>query len=421
MTLQGKLIRIAYQCRPILTKLLPNKVLRDIKGKLIKNSLKQLNMYRRIPFQANIYPRGLNLIGSIRADTGLGQSCRLIATQIENSGLPFTIYNYEQTSNLEQTDHSFDKKITNTNPYQINLLHINPRELGIALNQMGFSILNGKYNIGFWLWELEEFPDEWCFYFKLLDEIWTPSEFISRTIRKKTTIPVITIPYVVSVPFDSHIYRKDFGLPENTFLFLMAYDNSSIGERKNPFGAIRAFQQAFSPKDRTVGLVIKALHLKQTELKQLKKKCREYENIYILTKPMEKIRFNSLLHCCNALLSLHRAEGFGLVLAEAMYLGKPVIATNWSANTEFMDKETACMIDYDLVTLEKNYGPFLKGQKWADPNIKQAATEMKKLKEQKDYYYTKGKLAQTSIKQLLSSERINKLIVNRVHQITSGG
>ena len=160
MTLQGKLIRIAYQCRPILTKLLPNKVLRDIKGKLIKNSLKQLNMYRRIPFQANIYPRGLNLIGSIRADTGLGQSCRLIATQIENSGLPFTIYNYEQTSNLEQTDHSFDKKITNTNPYQINLLHINPRELGIALNQMGFSILNGKYNIGFWLWELEEFPDE---------------------------------------------------------------------------------------------------------------------------------------------------------------------------------------------------------------------------------------------------------------------
>ena len=104
-----------------------------------------------------------------------------------------------------------------------------------------------------------------------------------------------------------------------------------------------------------------------------------------------------------------------------MYLGKPVIATNWSANTEFMDKETACMIDYDLVTLEKNYGPFLKGQKWADPNIKQAATEMKKLKEQKDYYYTKGKLAQTSIKQLLSSERINKLIVNRVHQITSGG
>lgn len=417
MTLQGSLLHITYRFRPVLTRILPNKVLRDVKSRLIKNSLKQLDKWNKTPIQSNTYPKGINFIGGIRADNGLGQSCRLVASEIASCGLPFTIYNYEQTSNLEQTNHSFDEDITNTHPYNINLLHINPRELGIALLQLKPSILNGKYNIGFWLWELEEFPEEWCCYFRFFDEIWTPSEFISHAIRKKTTLPVTTIPYAVSAEIDPTISRKDFALPNHSFLFLMAYDSSSIGERKNPIGTIQAFQQTFLPEDFSVGLVIKAVHLKQVELKQLKKICGKYKNIYILTKSMEKKKFNSLLYCCDVFLSLHRAEGFGLILAEAMYLGKPVIATNWSANTEFMNKETACLIDYNLITLTKDYGPFLKGQRWADPKIGQAAEEMKKLKEQKDYYQKKSRLAKTSIQQLLNKERIHKLCADRLYQI----
>lgn len=420
MMLQGRLIKAAQQFGPLLFRLLPKKWLRKIKNKLVENSLRRLKQWKRIPFHPSAYPAGINLIGNIRAETGLGQSCRLLAKELAFSDLPFIVKLYEQTGNLEQTNHSLDHWLSADCPYGMNLLHINPRELGAALAQMELSLLNQRYNIGFWLWELEEFPEEWKQYFQFLDEIWTPSEFISRAIRKKTNLPVITIPYAVSVNYDASIQRNYFGLPEHTFLFFMAFDNSSIAERKNPAGAIRAFQKAFAPKDHSVGLAVKAVHLTQTELKQLKKLCGTYENIYFLTKTLEKIKFNSLLHCCDAVLSLHRAEGFGLVLAEAMYLGKPVIATNWSANTEFMNQESACMIDYQLITLTKDYGPFQKGQHWADPDLNQAAEVMKQLKNDKQFYQMKSRSGQKAIQSRLCPEHISELLKQRFDAIYAG-
>ena len=213
--------------------------------------------------------------------------------------------------------------------------------------------------------------------FNLFHEIWTPSEFISEALRKKTDKPVRTMPYHVTAECDEICNRDFFGLPKEQFLFLMMYDSASVMERKNPLGVIEAFKRAFSTEERQVGLVIKMKSSSQEEEKFLRGKLQGYKNVYFVKETLSKPQVGSLLKCVDVFVSLHRAEGFGLVMAEAMLLGTPVIATNWSANTEFMSNDIACMVDCELVELEKDYGPFKKGQRWAEPDIQQAARKFR--------------------------------------------
>lgn len=250
-----------------------------------------------------------------------------------------------------------------------------------------------------------------------MNEIWTPSEFISNAIRKKSNIPVYTIPYAIDAQTEEGCGRKEFQLPEDKFLFLMMYDNNSISERKNPMGVITAFKKAFSKDETNVGLVIKVNSPDKQELARLQSLLDGYENIYFVTETMEKRRVNSLIQCVDVVVSLHRAEGFGLVLAEAMYLGVPTIATNWSSNTEFMNPDVACMVDYQLIELEKDMGPFKKGQCWADADLDQAANYMRCLSQDRDYYEKMVVHAKTHIRKELSMEQAVAKIENRMQEI----
>ena len=286
---------------------------------------------------------------------------------------------------------------------------------------MGRVSFDGRYNIAFWLWELEEFPNEWVPYINLLDEIWTPSEFISTALRKKTEKPVYTIPYCVTAEADTETYgRTYFQLPEDRFLFLMMYDAQSIQERKNPMGVIQAFQKAFSPERTDVGLVIKVNSADSGTLKKIRQAAGAYDNIYLILDNLEKIQVNSLIACVDVFVSLHRAEGFGLVLAEAMLNHVPVIATNWSANTEFMDEESACMVDYKLVTLERDIYPYRRGNRWAEPNLREAASYMARLAEDRSYYEDKSERAYRSIKQELSMDTVCGKMKDRLRDIRDG-
>jgi len=384
---------------------------------MITKNFRKLHKLKLEPYQKGNYPVGVNLIGSICAETGLGQSCRLLANELKRSNYPMMIYNYTQVGDFSQNDKSWDSEISEECRYSINVIHINPHELGVALMQLDRKIWNGRYNIGFWLWEMEEFPDEWMACLSYMDEIWTPSEFISSAIRKKTKKPVITIPYAIEAKADDTYGRKEFHLPEKKFLFLMMYDNNSISERKNPKGVIAAFQRAFSKKEKEVGLVIKVNSPDRKEMKNLKAQLKGYQNIYFITETLEKKKVNALIACVDVVVSLHRAEGFGLVLAEAMLLGTPTIATNWSSNTEFMNKEVACMVDYQLVKLEKEMGPFKKGQRWADADIGQASKFMRKLYQDKAYYCRISENAQRYIKDKLGMKQAVEKINNRLGKI----
>ena len=352
---------------------------------------------------------GVNLIGAIKAEMGLGQSCRLIASMMKETQYEFSVYNYDYTGKVREGAAEFDAYISADLPYGINIFHVNPCELG-NLFMSKRDAWDGRYNIAFWLWELEEFPKEWKIYCQLFDEIWTPSEFAGRAIRKAADIPVKVLPYYVSVPYNEHFGRKEFSLPDDKFLFLVMYDVHSTAGRKNPQGVIKAYKEAFSTQEQEVGLVIKINNGTQKDIKRLEEQLAGYKNIYYMTETIDKDCVNSLIRCCDVFVSLHRSEGFGLVMAEAMLLGTPAVATNWSSNTEFMSEEAACMVDYQLVKNPRTEELYRKGCIWAEPDYVQAGEYMRKLWQDNDFYLYKREKGKEYVSHVLDKERLVRLL-----------
>jgi len=415
-SLTAAILDFSRKMKPLLVKLLPITFLRRVKKSMVDSTMSKLDT-EFLPFSRNSCPDGINLIGYIRGEFGLGQSCRLLADGIQESGLSFTIYNYEQISAIRCNDHSWTHKITNTTPYNINLIHIQPYEMPLAFLKMDRKIWDKRYNIAFWLWELEQFPPQWENALKLVDEVWTPSEFSSESIRKATHKPVHTIPYALDVLDCGQYGREHFHLPADKFLFLCMYDCNSTMERKNPMAAINAYKQAFSLEHQDAGLVIKVNNPQQKDLQIIHSALAGYSGIYIIADVLDKTQVNALIACVDVYVTLHRSEGFGLVPAEAMLLGTPVIATNWSSNTEFMNKDVACMVDSSFVIIDKDCGPYQAGNRWADPDLEQASRYMQRLFQDSDYCQRIAESAKTYIKDKLSSKRAATLIKNRIAEI----
>lgn len=419
MSLSKIALDLAEAVRPVLVKVIPQKLLSAVKAKVIEKGAKELEKTEIAAFAPDRYPIGINLLGSIKSDTGLGQSMRLVADIIEHSRWDYTVYDYFVPPGGSRTNTDYDAKISQECRYNINIIHVNASEFPLAFMNIGKEQWDYRYNIGYWLWELEEFPKEWLPSFHLLDEVWTPSEFISKNLRKYTDKPVYTVPYSVTAPVDAAFDRTYFELPQDKFLFLMMFDSGSGMVRKNPIGAIRAFKQAFDKENQKVGLVIKMNRSEQSEkdMADIRTELDGYDNIYFICETLTKTAVNSLTACVDVFVSLHRAEGFGLVLAEAMLVGTPVIATNWSANTEFMDKDTACMVDYKKTALEKDIPPFQKGYYWAEADISQAAAYMKRLFQDLAFYEEKKEAAMQYVKEKLGMQRSVHRLEDRLEKI----
>lgn len=417
MNITKVILSVSEKFKPALKKMLPEKMLQKGKKFFVERNYNQMVQRGRQKFDRTAYPDGVNLIGLVRAEMGLGQSCRLLASELEESGMAYSLYDFQLGSQLLRTgDHTWDEKIADDFPYNINLIHINPDEMMLMYNRLEQERWNKRYNIAFWLWELEEIPEHWKRFFPMLDEIWTPSEFISKSLRKVTELPVHTMPYCVEAVTDPKYDRKHFGLPEDKFLFLVMYDSNSTIERKNPTGAIRAFRKAFK-NNPDVGIVVKVNNAKERDMSHLNHMLRGCENVYYITETLSKMEVNSLVKDVDVFVSLHRAEGFGLVMAEAMIVGTPVIATNWSSNTEFMSSEVACMVDCGFIELEKDSPPYKKGSVWADPDVVQAAKYMRKLYNDSEYYAHLKTSAQKYILDKLSMKNAVERIKERVCEI----
>lgn len=365
--------------------------------------------------------KGINLVGYARAEMGIGESCRIAAKSMAAVNLPFGIINFTGTNSARMTDHSWIHKEITSPKFNVNIFHINAEQMMEIYAQYGSGIFNNRYNIGYWHWELPDFPDEWMDSFNLVNEIWVPSTFVADSISMKSPVPVVKIPHSIEVKIEHERTRGYFQLPEKAFLFLSMYDVKSYQERKNPRAAIEAFKRAFQPDDLSVGLVIKINTSKSNldEIKLLDEIISNYKNIYLIKETLSRNDTNALISVTDCYVSLHRSEGFGLGLAEAMYLGRPTIGTNWSSNTDFMTNENSCLVSYQLMQIGKDHGPYKAYQYWADPDIDHASFYMKKLVSDPDYYKEISLNGEKSIKQNLSPKAVGELIQKRLNYIYS--
>jgi len=322
---------------------------------------------------------GVNLIGYSRSETGMGESCRLAAKAVETAGLPLGIL-HVGLDNLVNIDISWVHKEIPEPQFKTNLFHINAPEMPLVTDRFGEALFHGRLNVGYWAWELPEFPDEYLHGLQRLDEVWVPSRFVRDSIAAKANVPTIVIPHGIHIEeLPEHLNRPFFGLPNDRFLFLCMYDSYSMKARKYPQAVIEAFRKLIMSHRVPAELVVKINHPNPEETAALNEQLEGLPHVTIIDKVLTRTEAKALIRAADCFVSLHRSEGFGLPLAEAMFLGKPVIGTNWSGNTDFMNPENSGAVNYRLVHVGQDYGPYKAHQIWADPDIEHAAHLMSKM------------------------------------------
>jgi len=331
----------------------------------------------RPDFPAPAVHGGVAVAGEFSRASGLGEAARIMRRAIEGIGLPtWAIDLHMPAANRE--------KIPAGVPL---LLHVNAPLLPLALLRAPRALVRGRRVIGYWAWELPAVPDTWRAGLPFVHEIWALSSFTADAFRAwlppHATQPVRTVPIPLAVapPVPAALDRAAFGLPSDAVVVLVSCNLASSFARKNPLGAIAAFRQAFGDRpDRLLLLKLGNPGHVTADFATLREAVAGAANIRIETRTLPAADSHALTACADIVLSLHRSEGFGLVPAEAMLLGRAVIATGWSGNMDFMDAESAALVGYRLVPACDPRGVFeAPGAVWAEPDAAEAAAHLVRL------------------------------------------
>ena len=320
---------------------------------------------------------GVNLMAHFRYPSGLQEAAVGVDRALRSAGgrtslreLPVTF-----TCDWSETERYRGVELFDTTVY-LAAANTLPREW---VPRAGIHWRPGVKRVAYWYWELEELPAAWHDDMQWPDEVWAPTAFLAETYRKVVKVPVVPMLPGVEVPPFARQSRDRFGLPEGRFLFLFSFDMNSMIARKNPHAVLAAFRRAFAPTD-AAHLVLKVSRgfNRPEELAQLQIAAAG-ASVTILNAVLTRGDTLALLDLADCYASLHRAEGLGLGLAESMLLGKPVIATNYSGNTDFMTPDTAYLVDYDLVPVGPGVDPYPEHALWAEARVGHAARLMRQV------------------------------------------
>jgi len=360
--------------------------------------------------------KGVNLLGYLSTENGIGEAARACIRSLASAKIDYSLISNATHPYARQQDGSFTH-FSKDNPHYVNVMYVNADMLPRLHSEVSKYYFKDKYNIGCWSWELSDFPEEWIDRFIFVDEIWTPSNFSLESIAKKTNLPIIRMPHGIAVDGIKNVDKAYFGLKKEEFVFLFIFDFLSYFARKNPLAVIDAFKKAFSPAE-NARLVIKCCSSEwdSPSMKIMKEACKGH-NITIIKSYLNRDEVNALVSLCDSFVSLHRSEGFGLAIAEAMFLGKPVIATGFSGNTDFMNINNSYPVKYELVKIGKDIGPYKKGYFWAEPDVAHASELMRYVYENREESKELGRIAALDIRKDLSHEMVGNRIKNRIEEI----
>lgn len=370
---------------------------------------------------ANRIKDGVSLIGYPFAEMGMGEHVRNTASALLHSNTSFEIFNANTGLKCACNDKSFEDYCVELPSRKVNLFHVNADQVIMLDNVIGSELFQDRYNVGYWAWELSSFPSDWQPAIDLMDELWAPTEFIKEALKKSTSKPVYTVPLRVEPGLPSETTVYDYGVPEEAFTFLFFFDFSSYIARKNPWATIQAFRKAFAgiSGESAPHLVIKTIGhtLFPKEFAQLTQEAEHDSRVHLINQSVSRADMNGLLSSASCFVSMHRSEGFGRGVAEAMYFEKPVIATGYSGNTDFMNNRNSYLVDYQLVPVSDDAYIHPDGSLWANPSIAHAAELMLEVYTNPEGAARKARAAAEYMRKEHSTEAIAQKINQRLLQL----
>lgn len=321
-------------------------------------------------------PGGINLLGYLDFDQSQGHIAREIVVALEQAHVPVSPLNHHRSLGARRAERVLAPREAR---YATNVVVVNADQFPFVVADHGETLLKDRYTIGYWFWELEHIPESMVKAIDDVDEIWAGSHFVADAFARVTDKPVSVVPLPIAEPRPSARGRSSFGLPNDRFVFLATFDQFSVPERKNPFGVIEAFTRAFRDGEGPL-LWIKTLNGDKNwrEHERLLLAAAGRSDILVWDGHLDRADQMAVLRAADCLVSLHRSEGLGLHCAEAMWFSKPVIATRYSGNLDFMDDECAAMVDYTLVPVRHGGGIYPPVALWAEPDAEQAAAWMRR-------------------------------------------
>ena len=340
----------------------------------------------RSGLKKNSLPReGVNLFSSLSGETGIAEGGRGFAAALRESGVAVMHVDTRTTPGRQAAN---EHPLTHDASFDTSLVVGGFDEIAMT------PIPDSPHVVAYVPWELSKLPLTYATLLAGYDEVWTPSSFSVSAIGRALSIPAIRMPHAVDVFGASQKKRSDFGIPEEATIFLFVFDFHSRIERKNPVGLITSFVQSFGPR-KDAFLIISATHGKDfpEEFQRLENSIRSHPNIRLLTDYLPRADLLALMTSADCYVSLHRSEGFGLTIAEAMALGIPVIATDYGGSTDFLTGTTGYPVPYSLRALESEIGPYPAGAIWAEPDLSEAAAIMQHVCENRDEAKRKALLA----------------------------
>ncbi|MFX1684462.1 FkbM family methyltransferase [Paraburkholderia sp. A2RI-6] len=368
----------------------------------------------------------VQLIGPWNYASGLGVASRSYVSALRHTPYALNLAPIKRPFHIHRRT-ALPRDINDfSGPADVALIHANPEAWpGLLVDEQKRAMERARLKVGLWVWETNKIPDFWHPTFGSVDAIWAPTRYCQAVFAAGTSAPVHVIPYVVTVPPSLppgdkiRRVREEIGLKDSDRVILYAFDGSSYVMRKNPFALVRAFART---KLRHSGwkLVLKAKNLFDLSQHgaQLQQMCEGSEGIVLINRALDLDTMRSLMAMADIYASPHCAEGFGLTVAEAMAMGKIVVATDYSGTRDFLDDSCGFPVRYTLTSLKDDLGAYTRGNAWAQIDEDDLAETLEKaaaLVERGDY--TIGNKARARIASELSAERVGALMQQSIDQL----
>jgi glycosyltransferase involved in cell wall biosynthesis len=360
---------------------------------------------------------GVLFIGYAEGNLGLGQVFRNGLQAAQFVGLSFGVYPFRVGIETRLLGPFMPDRYDKTHPYGVNVIVVAADQMPNVLKSINGRLLNNSYNVLQTFWELPKAPKAWRGVLRSIDEIWAPNNFVADAFRPVFSGPITLMPPVVDVGEGPFLSRDYFGLDAKRFYFMFSFDYYSSLYRKNPVGAIEAFQRAFPEGNENVGLIVKSNGNAQPnpDVKGTVSQAAAADpRIVVLEKSMSRAEILGLIHSCDAYISLHRSEGFGMGIAEAMSFGRVVIATDFSGSTSFVTPQTGFPVQFTLRRVAVREYPWADKQLWAEPDINSAASALETVWRRPDLARERANAGQKLVQQRFGMTEVGEMMKSRI-------